>query len=145
MRQFVEPRIGRRRRCRCSPALLVERRAQRRAAAIPGDREQILVGEAEQRAAQHGRQRKIVLRQQQRIGERHQIHHRDMLGEHEAVGAGDLDIFVLQRADDRLEQRAALAHQNQHVAVARGAAIDADRRAGRRPAAAPCARCAAPA
>ena len=50
-----------------------------------------------------------------------------MLGQHQPVGAGDFDLFVLQRADDRLEQFAALAHQDQNVAVARGAALDADR------------------
>ena len=69
--------------------------------------------EAEQRAAQHAGERKIVVRQQQRIGQRHQVHHRDMLGEHQPVGAGDVDVFVLERADDRLEQLAALAHQDQ--------------------------------
>ncbi len=68
-----------------------------------------------------------------------------MLGEHEAVGAGDLDMLVLQRADDRLEQFAALAHQDQNIAVARGAALDADRLAAIDHARAPCARCAAPA
>ena len=52
-----------------------------------------------------------------------------MLGEQQAVGARDLELLVLQRADDRLEQRPALAHQDEHVAVARGAAVDADRRA----------------
>ena len=78
--------------------------------------EQLVLVEAEQRALQHGRQRQIVLRQQQRVGEHHQVHHRDVLGQHQPVGAGDRDACVLQRADDRLEQRAALAHQHQHVA-----------------------------
>ena len=81
--------------------------------------EQVLVVQAEQRALQHGRQREIVLRQQQRVGEHHQVHDRDMLGQHQPVGAGDRHIGVLQRADDRLEQRPALAHQHQHVAGAR--------------------------
>ena len=34
------------------------------------------------------------------------------------VGAGDRHAAILQRADDRLEQRSALAHQHQHVAGA---------------------------
>ena len=46
-----------------------------------------------------------------------------MLGEHEAVGARDLDIFIFQGADDGLEQFAALAHQHQHVAIAQSAAL----------------------
>ena len=53
--------------------------------------EQVVVVEAEQRALQHGREREIVLRQQQRVGEHHQIHDRDVLGEHQPVGAGDRD------------------------------------------------------
>ena len=71
--------------------------------------------------------------QQQRVGERHQVHDRDMLGQHKAVGAGHLDALVLERADDRLEQRPALAHQDEHIAIARGAALDADRQRARRP------------
>ena len=50
-----------------------------------------------------------------------------MLGENEPVGAGDLDMFVLERADDGFKQFAALAHQNENIAITRGAAIDADR------------------
>ena len=60
--------------------------------------------------------RQIVVRQQQGVGQRHQVHHGDMLGEHQPVGAGDRNLGILQRADDRLEQRPALAHQHQHVA-----------------------------
>ena len=43
--------------------LPLEDGAQRRAAAVVRDLEQIVVGKAEQRTAQHGGQRKIVLRQ----------------------------------------------------------------------------------
>ena len=98
-----------------SAAFAAQRRAQR---ALPptGEREKLLFGHAEQRALQHARQREIVVGQQQRIGERHQVHHGDVLGEHQPVGARDLDALLLQRADDRLEQRAALAHQHQNVA-----------------------------
>jgi hypothetical protein len=99
---------------------------QGRRAAIPRYCEQILVIEAEQRAAQRGRQRQIVLRQQQGVGQHHQIHDRDMLGEHEAVGAGDIDLLVFQRTDNRFEQFAALAHQHENIAIAQGAATGAD-------------------
>ena len=37
-----------------------------------------------------------------------------MFGQYQPVGAGDLDLRPLECADDRLEHRAALAHQNQH-------------------------------
>ena len=60
--------------------------------------------QAEQRALEHGREREIVFRQQQRVGERHHVHHRDVLGEHQPVGAGDVDAGVLERADDGFEQ-----------------------------------------
>ena len=33
-------------------------------------------------------------RQQQRVGERHQVHHGDVLGQHQPVGARDLDAFA---------------------------------------------------
>ena len=78
----------------------------------------VVVVKPEQRALQHGREREIVLRQQQRVGQHHQVHDGDVLGEHQPVGARDRDAGVLQRADDRLEQRPALAHQHQHVAGA---------------------------
>ena len=47
-----------------------------------------------------------------------------MLGEHQAIGAGDLHLDPLERPDDRLEQFAALAHQDQNVAVARFVLVD---------------------
>ncbi len=123
VRELIEPRRG----ARKNPPLrrlFRQRDAQRRAAAVVGDGEQIVVGKAEQRTAQRGGERKVVLRQRERVGERDQIHHRDMLGQHQAVGAGHFDALLLQRADDRLEQFAALAHQDQNVAIARGAVVD---------------------
>ena len=95
----------------CSHAARSKRVAQA-CAPVPGEREQEIVVEAEQRALERGREREIVLRQQQRVGERHQVDDGDVLGELEAVGAGDGDPGVLQGTDDRLEQRAALAHQD---------------------------------
>ena len=73
---------------RGSSRLGPQRRAQR-AFALLGELEQIVVIQTEQRALQHGRQREIVVRQQQRVGQHHQVHHRDMLGQHQPVGAGD--------------------------------------------------------
>ena len=126
MRETIEPRGGFGKFLPFA-GLALERGAQRGAAAIPGDGEQIFVAKAEQRRAQHRRQRQIVLLQQERVGKRHQVHHRNMLGKHQAVGARHFDTLVLERADDRLEQLAALAYQDQNVAAARGAALDADR------------------
>ena len=91
-------------------------RGAQRAVAVPRQREQLVFGQAEQRALEHGREREVVVRQQQGVGQRQQVHHRDMVGQHQPVGAGDVDVLVLQRADDRLEQRPALAHQHEDVA-----------------------------
>ena len=46
--------------------------------------------------------------------QRQQVHDRDVLGQHQAVSAGDVNVLVLERADDRLKQLAALAHQDQN-------------------------------
>ncbi len=88
-----------------------EGRAQARAP-LPRQFEQQIVVQAEQRALERNRQRKVVLREQQCVSQRHEIDNRDMLGQHQAVGAGNRNARVLQRADDRAEQRAPLAHQN---------------------------------
>ena len=101
-----------------------QRFSQRRAAAPMSDFKQIVVAETKQRTAQDGRQRQIVLRQQQRLAERNQVHDRNVLGEHKTVGAGDCQFLVLQRTDNGFEQFAALADQDQNVAAARGAGID---------------------
>ena len=91
-------------------------RSAQRGLAVPSERKQLLVREAEQRASQHRRKREIVLRQQQRVGEHHEVHDRDMLGQGKPVSAGDLDRGVLERPDDRAEHRPALTHQDEHVA-----------------------------
>ncbi len=57
----------------------------------PGELEQVVVVEAEQRRLEHGREREIVVGQQQRVREHHQVHDRDMLGQHQPVGPGDRD------------------------------------------------------
>ena len=93
-------------------------RVAQRSLAIPGQREQVVLGKAEQRALQRDRERQIVLRQQQRVGEIHQVDDGDVFGEFEPVGAGDGNAGVLQRLDDGVEQVAAPAHQHQHVAIA---------------------------
>ncbi len=94
--------------------LALQRRKQT-ALPVPGKLEQLVVVEAEKRALEHGRQREIVVRQQQCIGERHQVHHGDMLGQHQPVGARNRNAVIFQRPDDRLEQRAAAADKDEHV------------------------------
>ena len=55
---------------------------------IPSEREQFFLGEVEQRALQHDGEREIVLRQQQGVGEIHQIDDRNVFGKFEPVCAG---------------------------------------------------------
>ncbi len=97
-------------------ACLCAQAGAQRAFAVPGQLEQLFFGESEQRTLQHARQGQIVVFQQQAIGQRHQVHHRDVLGEHQPVGAGDRHAGIFQRADHGLEQRPALTHQHQHLA-----------------------------
>ena len=80
------------------------------------EREQSVVVEAEQRALQHDGERQIVLRHQQHIGERHQVLHRELIGEQHAVGARDRHAAPLQRADHRRGEGIAPAHQDQNIA-----------------------------
>ena len=54
-----------------------------------GEREQLVVVEAEQRALQHDGKREIVLGHQQHIGERDEVLDRELIDELHAVGAGD--------------------------------------------------------
>ena len=49
--------------------------------------EQKIVIEAEQRTLEGDGKGEIVLRQQECIGERHQVDDRNVLGEHETIGA----------------------------------------------------------
>ncbi len=112
--RIPQPAVGR--------GALSQRRAQR-SLALPGDLEQIVIAKPEQRALQRHRQRQIVLRQQQRIREVHQVDDRDMLGQLEAVGAGDRNAGVLQRLDHGIERIAAPAYQYQHVAIAQRPAV----------------------
>ena len=82
------------------------------------ERDEIIVVEPDERRFENAGECQIVVRQQGRTPGRDQIHHRDMFGESEPVGAGDRDMHLFQRADHRLEERAALAHENHDVAGA---------------------------
>ena len=85
-------------------ARLRPQRGAQRSLALPRESKELLLGQSEQRALQHAREREIVTRQQQRVGERDQVHHGDVLGQHQPVGARDLDIGFFQRMDDGVEQ-----------------------------------------
>src|ERR1700752_2335375 len=52
------------------------------------------------------------------VSERQQVHDRNMLGQHQAIGARNRNACRLQRADYRLEQWTALPHQDEDIARA---------------------------
>ncbi len=126
LRKFVEARVGVGEYFALA-GLALERRAQRQPAAIPGD------GEQSSSLKPNSGLRSTVASA------------RSSSGSSSASASAIRSItaicsvstsrsapatstcLILQRADDRLEQLAALAHQDQNVAVARGAALDADR------------------
>ena len=82
------------------------------------ERDEIIVVESDERRFENAGECQIVLRQQGRTSGRDQVHHRYMFGESEPVGAGNRDVHLFQGADHRLEEGAALAHENHHVAGA---------------------------
>jgi len=49
--------------------------------AFPRQFEQVVFGQAKQRALEDGGEREIVVRQEQGVGQRQQVHHRDMVGQ----------------------------------------------------------------
>ena len=81
-----------------------------------GEVEQLLLGKPEQRTLEYRRQRQIVGRKQKGVGQDQKIHDGDVIGQQQPVRAGDRDAGSLDGADDRLEQCAALADQNENVA-----------------------------
>ena len=68
-------------------------------AAPGGEREELILVKADQRALQQRRQVEVVFRQQQECAERQQILDRELLGEAHAVDAGDGHVARLQRLD----------------------------------------------
>ena len=98
---------------------------------IVGELEQRLLGQAEQRAAQHGGEAQVVLGQQQHVAERDQVHDRDVIGQRQPVGAGDRHVQLLELADQQLLQDAAPRQEDHDVAGADRLAGGRQRRARR--------------
>ena len=80
--------------------------------------EEGVVTEPDQRRLEGRGQRQIVVRQQRRASGGDEVHHRDVVLEHEAVGAGGLEFSGLEGSHHRLEEGVAAANQNHHVAFA---------------------------
>ena len=90
-------------------------------AAAMAQLEQGVLVDVEERPLQHRGQGQIVLRKQQKPAERHQILHRQLLAQHQAVGAGDRDVAHFQRAQQFADEVVAATHQHHDVAGAQRA------------------------
>ena len=101
---------------KASPKRLLRKRVPQGSLAVPGQLEQLFLGQADQRSLQHGGQGQIVLGQQQTFRQRHQIHHGQLLGQHHAVRARHRHAETLQAFDQLIDEAAAPAHQHQNVA-----------------------------
>ena len=65
---------------------------------------------------QHRGQRQIVFGQQQKPAERDQVLHSQLLGQHQAVGSGDRDVALFERAQQFADELVAAPHQHHDVA-----------------------------
>ena len=91
-------------------------RGEQRPLAAGRQRQQVVVVEAEQRRLQHAGEAEIVVGQQRGAAGGDEIEHGDVTGDVEPVGAGHGDPALLQRADHRLEEGVAGAHEDEDVA-----------------------------
>ena len=107
---FAQPRMLGRQPAQARPQLLL--------AAVVGQEEQLVLGDAEQRAFQHRRQRQVVLGQQQELAERDQVLHRQLFGQGQPVGAGHRHAALLQRPHQVGDKGVTAAHQHHDVAGA---------------------------
>ena len=104
-----------------------------------GQFKQRLVVEADQRGLEHGGEGEIVVRAQGGAAGRDEIHHGNVIARVRRSAPADGDALAAQGARHRLEQRPALAHQNQDIAgsdAARPTVFRVDHalfRAGRQP------------
>ncbi len=94
----------------------VAQRLPQRAAAADRQAHQAVVGQAAEWAGQQAGEAEIVLRQQQRVGQRHQVLHRRLSGQQQAIEAGDGHAARLQRAHQGAGEIVAPAHEHHHVA-----------------------------
>ena len=85
------------------------------AGALPGQGEELLFVEPDQRRLQEGREIEVILRQQDEARHRQQVLDRQFLAEIEPVDARDLDALALQRADQRVHELVAPPYQHHEM------------------------------
>src|SRR5215471_20998717 len=81
-----------------------------------GQIEQSLFIDSEQRTFEHGGQCEVVVGKQQKPAKSRQILHRQLLGQDQAVSAGDRDAPLLERAQQFADEFVSPPHQHYHVA-----------------------------
>ena len=121
-RQPGRERLDRRGEASIILRLGLQRRPQRASRSI-GEREQVVVVEAEERALEHDGEREIVIGHQEEIGQCDEVLHRELVGELHAVGARHRHVEPLQLADHRRGEGIAAPHQDQNIAGAHLAAF----------------------
>ena len=97
-----------------------ERGGQGRLAAAVSEVEQRRLAEPRQRPLEDRGEGEIVVHHQRRLGQREQVHHRELGRQHQAVDPGHADGSLLEGADEMVDEFAALAHQHHDVARAYG-------------------------
>ncbi len=137
-REVRAPEPGRQPAMRIGEGGIVRLLAQRppeMAGALPGEHEELVLVEADQRRFEQAGEVEVVLRQQHEARHGQQILDRELLTEIEPVDACDLDIRALELADQRIHELVAPAHQHHQMArvqelAATGAAFLADQALG---------------
>ncbi len=102
--------------------------------AAVGELEQLLLVHLHERALEHYGGIEIVVRQQRKAPGGDHVHHRQMVGQHYAVAAGDRDIPVLECAHHFLGEDAAAPDQDEDITGADWPALRLERHIARDPA-----------
>ena len=87
-----------------------------RSAAVRCELKEIILLEPDKRRLEDAGEGEIVVRRQRRPANGDKVHHRNVIAQHQPVGAGYFHFPVLQRADHRIEKGVAAANQDHHVA-----------------------------
>ena len=93
------------------------------ASAVPGQGEELVLVEPDQRRLQQAGEVEVVLRQQREARHRQQVLDGELLAQVQPVDAGHLELLALQLADQRIHERVAPAHQHHEVAFVQQLAL----------------------
>jgi hypothetical protein len=104
-------------------ARAVAQRAPQMAGAIPGQGEEPVLVEPDQRRFQQAGEVEVVLRQQREPRHRPEVLDGELLAQVQPVDAGHLELLALQLADQRIHERVPPAHQHHEMAFVQQLAL----------------------